>query len=173
VGAALFSDLDFPLHNLLRTPPFLRPVCFFYRFTIEDWRLCRLRFLTIILSFSRAFRSLTRALPSRLPVGTANPLAITDMSWLHRLNPTPGFPPHTGPYKVGSVDVEIPTSDLDSPSVDAPPADLPTVAFRIFYPCKQDSNEKAVRWIPSPQREYISAYARFLGANSAFASVFS
>ncbi|KAI4953396.1 hypothetical protein J4E91_002243 [Alternaria rosae] len=95
------------------------------------------------------------------------------MSWLHRLNPTPGFPPHTGPYKVGSVDVEIPTSDLDSPSADAPPADLPTVAFRIFYPCKQDSNEKAVRWIPSPQREYISAYARFLGANSAFASVFS
>ncbi|KAI4647467.1 uncharacterized protein J4E79_010325 [Alternaria viburni] len=95
------------------------------------------------------------------------------MSWLHRLNPTPGFPPHTGPYKVGSVDVEIPTSDLDSPSADAPPADLPTVAFRIFYPCNQDSNEKAVRWIPSPQREYISAYARFLGANSAFASVFS
>ena len=71
------------------------------------------------------------------------------------------------------MDVEIPTSDLDSPSADAPPADLPTVAFRIFYPCNQDSNEKAVRWIPSPQREYISAYARFLGANSAFASVFS
>jgi platelet-activating factor acetylhydrolase len=95
------------------------------------------------------------------------------MTWLNRLNPTPAFPTHTGPYKVGSVDVEIPTSDLESPSVNAPPGDLPTIAFRIFYPCKQDSNEKAVRWIPSPQREYVSAYARFLGANSAFAGVFS
>ncbi|KAB2106637.1 hypothetical protein AG0111_0g5256 [Alternaria gaisen] len=95
------------------------------------------------------------------------------MTWLNRLNPTPAFPAHTGPYKVGSVDVEIPTSDLESPSANAPPGDLPTIAFRIFYPCKQDSNEKAVRWIPSPQREYVSAYARFLGANSAFAGVFS
>jgi platelet-activating factor acetylhydrolase len=95
------------------------------------------------------------------------------MTFLNRLNPTPTFPAHTGPYKVGSVDVEIPRSDLDSPSADARHADLPTVAFRVFYPCRQDSNEKAVRWIPSPQREYIGAYAKFLGANSAFAGVFS
>ncbi|KAF1851364.1 uncharacterized protein K460DRAFT_269662 [Cucurbitaria berberidis CBS 394.84] len=95
------------------------------------------------------------------------------MTWLHRLNPTPTFPAHTGPYKVGSIDVEIPTSELKSPTVDTPPADLPTVAFRIFYPCTQESNQKAARWIPSPPREYVSAYARFLGANSAFASVFS
>ncbi|KAI2474471.1 platelet-activating factor acetylhydrolase [Pyrenophora tritici-repentis] len=51
--------------------------------------------------------------------------------------------------------------------------DLPTVAFRIFYPCKQDSNEKAVKWIPNSQREYVSAYARFLGASNAFAGVLS
>ncbi|KAF1829349.1 hypothetical protein BDW02DRAFT_561302 [Decorospora gaudefroyi] len=95
------------------------------------------------------------------------------MAWFNRLNPTPSFPAHTGPYKVGSVDIEIPTSDLESPSPNAPPAHLPTVAFRIFYPCTQDSNEKGVRWIPGPQREYISAYAKFLGANSAFAGVFS
>lgn len=95
------------------------------------------------------------------------------MTWLSSLNPTPAFPAHTGPYKVGSLDVEIPTSQLESPSANPPPADLPTVAFRVFYPCKQESDELGVRWIPSPQREYISAYARFLGANSAFAGVFS
>ncbi|EFQ86808.1 hypothetical protein CFE70_010324 [Pyrenophora teres f. teres 0-1] len=95
------------------------------------------------------------------------------MTWLHRLNPTPAFPAHTGPYKVGSVDIEIPTSELESPTANAPPTDLPTVAFRVFYPCKQDSNEKGVRWIPSPQREYVSAYARFLGASNAFAGVLS
>lgn len=74
---------------------------------------------------------------------------------------------------MGSIDVEIPTSELENPSDDAPPADMSTVAFRVFYPCRQDSEQKAVRWIPSPQREYIAAYARFLGANSAFAGIFS
>ncbi|KAH6642978.1 platelet-activating factor acetylhydrolase [Boeremia exigua] len=95
------------------------------------------------------------------------------MSWLKSINPTPAFPAYTGPHKVGSIDIEIPTSELENPSDDAPPADIPTVAFRVFYPCRQDSEQKAVRWIPSPQREYVAAYARFLGANSAFASVFS
>ena len=95
------------------------------------------------------------------------------MAFLKSINPTPSFPAHTGPYKVGSVDIEIPASELDNPATSAPPADLPTVAFRVFYPCKQESDQKAVRWIPSPQREYIGAYAKFLGANSAFAGVFS
>lgn len=102
-----------------------------------------------------------------------NPAALANMTWLKNINPTPGFPAYTGPHKVGSIDVEIPTSELENPSNDAPPADLPTVAFRVFYPCRQDSEQKAVRWIPNPQREYIAAYARFLGANSAFASMFS
>lgn len=100
-------------------------------------------------------------------------ISEANMTWLNSINPTPAFPAHTGPYKVGSVDIEIPSTDLDSPSTKSPPEDLPTVAFRVFYPCKQDSNEKAVRWIPSPQREYVSAYARFLGANNAFASMFA
>jgi len=95
------------------------------------------------------------------------------MAWLHRINPTPAFPAHTGPYKVGSIDVEIPTKELASQTDHAPPAHLPTVAFRMFYPCKHDSEQKAVRWVPSPQRETIAAYAKFLGANSAFAGVFS
>ncbi|EUC30819.1 hypothetical protein COCCADRAFT_7182 [Bipolaris zeicola 26-R-13] len=95
------------------------------------------------------------------------------MPLLNRLNPTPAFPAHSGPYKVGSADVEIPSSELASQSENAPPTELPTVAFRVFYPCKQDSNERAVRWLPNPQREYLSAYAKFLGANSVFAKVFS
>jgi platelet-activating factor acetylhydrolase len=95
------------------------------------------------------------------------------MTWLNRINPTPSFPAHTGPYKVGSVDVEISTSELENPSASAPPGYLPTVAFRVFYPAKQESDEKGARWIPSPQREYVSAYAKFLGANSAFAGMFS
>jgi platelet-activating factor acetylhydrolase len=102
-----------------------------------------------------------------------NPAALANMTWLKNINPTPAFPAYTGPHKVGSIDVEIPTSELENPSDDAPPTDTPTVAFRVFYPCRQDSEQKAVRWIPSPQREYIAAYARFLGANSAFAGVFS
>jgi platelet-activating factor acetylhydrolase len=95
------------------------------------------------------------------------------MTWLNRINPTPSFPAHTGPYKVGSVDIEIPTSELENPSANAPPNYLPTVAFRVYYPAKQESDGKGVRWIPSPQREYVSAYAKFLGANSAFAGMFS
>ncbi|KAF2656139.1 hypothetical protein K491DRAFT_692340 [Lophiostoma macrostomum CBS 122681] len=96
------------------------------------------------------------------------------MGWLGQLNPTPAFPQYSGPYKVGSVDVEIPVSELQSPSpTPSVAADLPTVAFRIFYPCQPDSHQKGARWIPSPQREYISAYARFLGANNYLSHFFS
>ncbi|KAF2808405.1 uncharacterized protein BDZ99DRAFT_419483 [Mytilinidion resinicola] len=94
------------------------------------------------------------------------------MSFLSRFNPTPTFPSYTGPYKVGSVDVEIPATDLASPSP-APPSAPSTVAFRIFYPCEAGSNERPIRWIPNPQRGYVSAYARFLGANSALSHIFS
>ncbi|KAF2751395.1 hypothetical protein M011DRAFT_394765 [Sporormia fimetaria CBS 119925] len=95
------------------------------------------------------------------------------MPLLHQLNPTPSFPSYTGRYKVGTVDVEIPVRELDSPSPAPSFSKLPTVAFRVFYPCQPDSEQKQVRWIPSPQREYIGAYARFLGANSAFSQFFS
>lgn len=94
------------------------------------------------------------------------------MSWFSRFNPTPAFPSYTGPYKVGSVDVEIPAADLDSPS-SAPDSSLATVAFRIFYPCEPSSHERPVTWIPNPQRGYVGAYARFLGANSAFSDIFA
>lgn len=94
------------------------------------------------------------------------------MSFLSHLNPTPGFPSYTGPYQVGSVDVEIPVADLEAPSP-APDSTVATTAFRVFYPCEPGTHERPVRWIPNPQRGYVSAYARFLGAGSAFSELFS
>jgi hypothetical protein len=123
---------------------------------------------TTTLSFSRAYRFLLGAAARR-----QSPTITANMSWLKSLNPTPAFPAHTGPYKVGSLDVEIPTSELKNPSPESPPRDIPTVAFRVFYPAKPESNQSGPSWIASPQREYVSAYAKFLGARNALADVFA
>ena len=94
-------------------------------------------------------------------------------SYLSRLNPTPEFPEYTGPYKVGSIDVEIPVSELESPSP-APDESISTVQYRMFYPCQPESTKKEdVTWVPAPQRESISAYARFAGAGSKLAEFIS
>ncbi|MCJ1379127.1 hypothetical protein MMC17_002227 [Xylographa soralifera] len=88
-------------------------------------------------------------------------------SLLPSLNPTPAFPKHYGgPYPVGTVDIEIPVSEL--PSVTrTPDSSISTVSFRVFYPCESPhSSVKPVYWIPDPQHGYVSAYARFLGASS-------
>ena len=87
-------------------------------------------------------------------------------SFLSHLNPTPSFPAYTGPYKVGTVDVELSISELYSPAPSPDPL-ISTVSFRMFYPCDDASAlKKSVYWIPEPQHDYISAYARFLGASS-------
>ncbi|KAL1880204.1 hypothetical protein VTK73DRAFT_6032 [Phialemonium thermophilum] len=96
------------------------------------------------------------------------------VSSLSRLSPVPAFPAYTGPYKVGSVDVEIPVSELDSPSQAPEAADgISTVQFRVFYPATPDSNGPPVTWLPAPQRLHISAYTQFIGINSMLASVLS
>lgn len=96
------------------------------------------------------------------------------MTWLHKINPTPSFPAYTGPYKVGSVDVEVPTSQLEAPGrSDSPCTSLSTVSFRVFYPARPESEQKGVRWIPSPQKDVVSAYAKFLGAGNAMAGLFA
>jgi len=96
------------------------------------------------------------------------------MTWLTRFNPTPAFPPYSGPYKVGSVDVEIPTAQLANPTNSGgPDSGLTTVSFRIFYPTKDGSEGKGARWIPSPQKDVVSAYAKFLGASNALAGLFA
>lgn len=98
-------------------------------------------------------------------------------SYLKSINPTPDFPDYTGPYKVGTIDVEIPVSELESPSTFVPDTTkaLPTVLFRIWYPCVDEQGKKheKITWLPQPQREHISAYSRFLGAGKTAASIIS
>ncbi|CAK7233594.1 hypothetical protein SCUCBS95973_008647 [Sporothrix curviconia] len=95
-------------------------------------------------------------------------------AYLSRLNPIPAFPEYTGPYKVGTVDIEIPVSDLDSPS---PPPDgtdgLHTVQFRIFYPAAPDAQGKRISWLPAPQRSHVSGYTQFLGIGPVLAEFVS
>lgn len=92
-------------------------------------------------------------------------------SLLSRLSPIPAFPAYTGPYHVGTQEVEIPISDLPTSSP-PPDANITTVSFRIFYPC-QPSKPKPAYWLPSPQGEYFRAYARFLSAGPRLASFLS
>jgi hypothetical protein len=94
-------------------------------------------------------------------------------SYLSRLSLMPGFPEYTGPHKVGTIDVELPVSDLDCPSP-SPDESISTVQYRIFYPCQPDAKgKKNVNWLPAPQRGYISAYTKFLGAGSMLAELIS
>ncbi|MCJ1349187.1 hypothetical protein MMC31_007423 [Peltigera leucophlebia] len=85
-------------------------------------------------------------------------------SFFSRLSPVPSFPDYTGPYKVGTLDVEIPTAQVPSPW-SSPDPSISTVSFRVFYPCEQPSTPpQPVYWLPEPQREFFKAYLRFLGA---------
>ncbi|RFU25877.1 hypothetical protein B7463_g10461, partial [Scytalidium lignicola] len=94
------------------------------------------------------------------------------VSVFSKLNPLPGFPEYSGPHKVGTIDVEIAVSELESPSP-APDDSIPTVQYRIFYPCEESAKKKPIYWLPRPQREYVSAYMRFAGANSILAQLIS
>lgn len=97
------------------------------------------------------------------------------LSSLSGLSPVNTFPAYNGKYDVGTVDVEIPVSDLPAAS-DAPEGAVSTVAFRIFYPCQtpgKGETHRPVRWVPQPQRETINAFAKFLGAGNKLASLIS
>ena len=92
--------------------------------------------------------------------------ADNSLSFVSGLNPTPSFPTYSGPYPVGTLDVEVPTSEVLSPSP-APDPTITTISFRVFYPCNPPKEgPKSVYWLPDPQRQYIKAYAQFLGASS-------
>lgn len=94
-------------------------------------------------------------------------------SYLARLNPIPGFPEYTGPHKVGTVDVELSVEELDSPSPRPPGTDIPTIQYRVFYPCDAEAQGKSIGWLPSPKRDHIAAYSRFLGAGPNLAEFIS
>ncbi|KAI1414335.1 PAF acetylhydrolase [Hypoxylon sp. FL1857] len=105
----------------------------------------------------------------------ANPSSAAKLiALLARFNPVPGFADYTGPYKVGTVDVEIPVSELESPApAPSNAADIETIQFRIFYPAPPDAQGKRITWLPAPQREHLSAYVQFLGIGQMLASAAS
>ena len=87
------------------------------------------------------------------------------MSLFSHLNPVPTFPPYSGPYSVGTTDVEIEASQLPLRSPTPDPS-VSTVNFRIFYPCEPSAKRaNPVYWLPQPQQEYLSAYFGFLGVS--------
>ncbi|ENH68780.1 Platelet-activating factor acetylhydrolase [Fusarium oxysporum f. sp. cubense race 1] len=96
------------------------------------------------------------------------------MSYLSRLSPIPSFPEYTGPYKVGTVDVEIPISELEAPSAVPEGVDkIHTVQYRMFYPAVPESHEKHISWLPNPQRQHLVAYTKFLGIGPMLAEFLS
>ncbi|KAM3484564.1 hypothetical protein MY8738_002072 [Beauveria namnaoensis] len=97
-------------------------------------------------------------------------------AYLAKLSPVPAFPQYTGPYKVGTVDVEIPVADLPSPSpapAAAVDAGIETIQYRVFYPAVPESVEKPISWLPAPQRSHVSAYTQFVGINQMLAGMLS
>ncbi|KAK8054686.1 platelet-activating factor acetylhydrolase [Apiospora phragmitis] len=95
-------------------------------------------------------------------------------SYLSKLNPVPGFDEYSGPYKVGTIDVEIPITELESPApAPANPEHIETVQFRIFYPAQPESTGKRITWLPAPQRDHLTAYMQFLGIGSLVAQAVS
>ncbi|KAI1005668.1 hypothetical protein K3495_g2543 [Podosphaera aphanis] len=86
------------------------------------------------------------------------------------------FPEFSGPFKVGTIDVEILVRELVSPSP-LPPFDkgseITTIQYRIFYPCQPDSKREKISWLPNPPRSYASSYAKFLGLGDNFAGLVS
>ncbi|KAF9874999.1 putative platelet-activating factor acetylhydrolase [Colletotrichum karsti] len=95
-------------------------------------------------------------------------------SFFSRLSPVPAFPDYTGPHKVGTVDIEVPVSELESPSPTPYSAsEIYTVQCRVFYPAVPESNGKRINWLPSPQRQHVSAYTQFIGIRPMVADMIS
>ncbi|KAL9043414.1 MAG: hypothetical protein Q9214_003401 [Letrouitia sp. 1 TL-2023] len=94
------------------------------------------------------------------------------LSFLSRFSPTPAFPAYSGPYEVGTIEVETPASELQESSP-APDPSISTVSFRIFYPCQPTTTRSnPVFWLPCPQHEYLGAYFQFLGVSQRLAVLF-
>ncbi|KAM7198048.1 phospholipase A2 [Naviculisporaceae sp. PSN 640] len=95
-------------------------------------------------------------------------------SWFTQLNPVPSFPAYTGPYKVGTIDVELPSAVFNSTSPAPEGADdIHTVLFRVYYPATSDSDSSPITWLPAPQRLHLNFYSQFLGLRPWTANLFS
>jgi platelet-activating factor acetylhydrolase len=65
----------------------------------------------------------------------------------------PVLPKYPGPYKVGSIDIEIPLSEPRK--FDIIETNVETILVRLFYPTEST-------WLPQPNMEYAKGYAKFL-----------
>lgn len=87
------------------------------------------------------------------------------------LNPFPHLPEYAGPHKVGTTEFEIPISEIPSSSA-IPDQKITTVKFRLFYPTTADArSSKPVYWLPEPQKQWNTAYASFMGADSGWSTL--
>ena len=82
----------------------------------------------------------------------------------------PSLPAYTGPFKVGTVEIEVPVFNLSSPA-SSPGFPIPTIKARVFYPCDPlNGKYKPVSWIGNPQHESVAAFASFLGLSGRVSS---
>ena len=99
---------------------------------------------------------------------------------LPSLNPIPSLPDYTGPYKVGSTEIEIPVSEIPSESP-VPDSKITSIKFRVFYPTTSNAtSKKSVPWLPEPHKESMAGFISFTGASprlqrllSLFPNIFS
>ncbi|EXJ92667.1 hypothetical protein A1O3_01219 [Capronia epimyces CBS 606.96] len=90
------------------------------------------------------------------------------ISWL---SPVPSLPEPLGPHKVGTIEWEIPISEIPLPTP-VPDPQISTLKFRIFYPTLSTATSKISEpWLPQPQRAWSQAYASFMGASPKLSSL--
>jgi platelet-activating factor acetylhydrolase len=86
------------------------------------------------------------------------------------------LPSYSGPYSVGSMEIEVPVRDPRSFSHSPRPqktSQIKTVLFSLYYPCHSvprqahfvAGHRKSSRptWLPHPRFEVGKSYARFAG----------
>lgn len=82
-----------------------------------------------------------------------------------RFSLIPSFAPYSGPYTVGTQEIEVPVNELSQDTGSSPEPSISTINFRVFYPCQEERRKHApAYWLPSPQTEYFKGYAEFLNA---------
>ena len=75
----------------------------------------------------------------------------------------PVLPKYSGPYQVGSIDVEIPLTE--SRKFDLIETNVESILVRLFYPTNSNAVTKKIKsptWLPQPSMEYAKGYANFL-----------
>ncbi|KKA30486.1 hypothetical protein TD95_000655 [Thielaviopsis punctulata] len=86
----------------------------------------------------------------------------------------PYFPDYTGPYRVGTVDIEVPITELASPApAPSNAAEIRTILVRVYYPAEPNTGGRKIHWLPTPQRQNVSAYAQFMGLGPTLSGVVS